>query len=125
MNSRCSFSGSHPTLLLPASEALPPTPAWQTKPWSPHGPHTSPSLACCPGGRWCCRTGGGQTGFFAANFTLAEVRQLYARQAFPFRDQSSSRDFRSLAHPPIACPIELNRVPSQGQVSRFRLATLR
>ncbi|KAK9804864.1 hypothetical protein WJX72_008990 [[Myrmecia] bisecta] len=34
--------------------------------------------------------GRNQTGFFVSDFTLAEIQTLYARQAMPFRDQSTT-----------------------------------
>lgn len=46
--------------------------------------------------RWATTLPSGreQSGFFAANFTLQEIRTLYARQAIPFRNQASSHSFR-------------------------------
>ena len=47
-------------------------------------------------GRWSTELPDGRTvsGFFAANFTLAELKTLYAKQALPGRDQSQSHKYR-------------------------------
>ena len=38
------------------------------------------------------------TGFFTSDFTLAEVKALWAVQALPFRDASQNRQHRCAAH---------------------------
>jgi hypothetical protein len=35
-----------------------------------------------------------ESGFFALNFTLAELRTLYAKQAIPGRDQTSKHSYK-------------------------------
>lgn len=57
---------------------------------------SSPRMAC----RRTVILPGGETisGFFASNFTLAEIGTLYAKQVFPFRDHQSSHQFRC-SHP--------------------------
>ena len=40
------------------------------------------------------------TGFFTSDFTLAEVRSLWAVQALPFRDASQNQQHRR-AKPPL------------------------
>ncbi len=47
-------------------------------------------------GRWSTALPDGRevSGFFALNFTLAELKTLFAKQAIPGRDQSSSHKYR-------------------------------
>ena len=58
---------------------------------------------CVGGSRWSTVLPDGreQSGLFACNFTLQEIRTLYAKQAIPFRDQASSHTFR--CSPGCAC----------------------
>jgi hypothetical protein len=45
-----------------------------------------------------------ESGFFALNFTLAELKTLYAKQALPGRDQSSKHKYRCDSSVPSCIP---------------------
>ena len=60
-----------------------------------------------PGGAWL-------SGFFTADFTLAEVQSLWAVQALPFRDASHNQQHRRALSAQVVFPRQLKGALDTG-----------